>query len=735
MGHDVTLGIRSNANSNQTVPPIVVPASQRFDGSDGGWSTFNIFVGTPPQLFRVLPATNGQETWLPVPRGCTQPGEPDNCGDLRGAYIFNSSKSLGFNANWSSTWQALERTSYNLIMEENLGLTGVGEYGYDTIGIGLPVNGSQTGSGNHVMDHQVIAGVADPDFWIGYLPLSQKASNFSIAVPSYLSNLVASASIPSLSFGYTAGAQYQAGGALGSLTLGGYDASKMGSTSDMTFQFNSDDSRSFTVSIQSITAQRTLQGTVAPLASPIYSLIDSGVPDIWLPQPACAIFEQAFGLFYDNATDRYLVNETTHNQLRNLNSSLTFTIGNQQSGGPTVTIELPYAAFDLQAKYPIYQEATNYFPLRRAANSTQYTLGRTFLQEAYIVVDYERQNFSLSQVNFAPTDAKIIPITSINATDASSRSVRTHSLSTNAIAGISIAATGSFFILCLLIYLLIRHHRRSRLQKRLNQRRFFEGFHGYSAESSARPVTSSFKHELPGASPFVLQDQFYKTPKILGGSKNPPVPESEDTRSLTSSSTHSGSGRNGVSNTEPSSANPADIISPLSPSRTRSTNTRTELESPTSAHQQNQPLQWRRGLKTVSPQPRQELPGSSPAAEAHSSIWRPARRSSGGSADISSSSRRSHPEGREEDRSFDGHNGDSGSSNFSPTSRTWTRSDRGLSAGRSSPAGSYGSGSKDDAGSIGDAGLHPIYELSGESAWKGVRIKPVLRHYGHRNGR
>jgi len=64
---------------------------------------------------------------------------------------------------------------------------------------------------------------------------------------------------------------------------------------------------------------------------------------------------------------------------------VTFSIANSLSGGQTVNIVLPFSAFAPKAKYPfIPSNATSpyYFPLRQAANETQYTLGRTFLQEA-----------------------------------------------------------------------------------------------------------------------------------------------------------------------------------------------------------------------------------------------------------------------------------------------------------------------------------------------------------------
>ena len=88
--------------------------------------------------------------------------------------------------------------------------------------------------------------------------------------------------------------------------------------------------------------------------------------------------------------------------------TFTFTIADLPGSSNAVDIKIPYAGFNLQLSFPypglganLSSPATNYFPLRIAANSTQYTIGRTFLQEAYLTVDYERRNFSISQATFA----------------------------------------------------------------------------------------------------------------------------------------------------------------------------------------------------------------------------------------------------------------------------------------------------------------------------------------------
>lgn len=170
------------------------------------------------------------------------------------------------------------------------------------------------------------------------------------------------------------------------MTLGGFDTAPF-AVNNLSFPFAEDDSRSLTVGMQSIMASNSLQGAVSPLIDGGFFLIDSSVSDIWLPVPACQLFEQVFGLTYDNTSDLYHVNASIHATLQQLKPTMSFKIGVSEFDGATLDITLPYGAFDAQASSPFYPTATNYFPLRRAATSTQYTLGCAFLQDAYIVAD------------------------------------------------------------------------------------------------------------------------------------------------------------------------------------------------------------------------------------------------------------------------------------------------------------------------------------------------------------
>ena len=187
---------------------------------------------------------------------------------------------------------------------------------------------------------------------------------------------------------------------------------------------------------------------------------------IWLPVRACEALERAFGLNYDPATDLYLVNDTVRERLLELNPTLTFKLGNANFGGDFVNINFPYSAFDQQASSPMYSSPKNYFPLRRAANATQYTLGRTFLQEAYLTVDYERLNFSVSQAKFEDENPqRIVAINHLatfsNSSLDTTRLKSSHSLTSGAITGIILGAVTVAIVTAILIFFILRRRKAS----------------------------------------------------------------------------------------------------------------------------------------------------------------------------------------------------------------------------------------------------------------------------------
>ena len=173
-------------------------------------------------------------------------------------------------------------------------------------------------------------------------------------------------------------------GFFGSLIFGGYDLSRQ-VPNNVTFNLAPDISRDLVVGLQSIHSTNVDGSQLSLLPNPILTFIDSTFPWIYLPVEACQEFERAFDLTWNDTELLYPVNDTLHETLIARNANFTFQIANTLTGGPTVDIVLPYASFDLLASYPLVAgNATSYFPLQRATNSSQYTLGRTFLQEAYV---------------------------------------------------------------------------------------------------------------------------------------------------------------------------------------------------------------------------------------------------------------------------------------------------------------------------------------------------------------
>ena len=117
---------------------------------------------------------------------------------------FGGSQSNGFASNASSTWVA--KGIYQLDIETDLGYTGNGDFGFDTVGLEVENSGGLT------LTNQLVAGIATEDFLLGQFGLGPKPANLSSLehpIPSYMQTLADQDLIPSLSFGYTAGAKYR----------------------------------------------------------------------------------------------------------------------------------------------------------------------------------------------------------------------------------------------------------------------------------------------------------------------------------------------------------------------------------------------------------------------------------------------------------------------------------------------------------------------------------------------
>jgi hypothetical protein len=210
------------------------------------------------------------------------------------------------------------------------------------------------------------------------------------------------------------------GNLTGSLILGGVDQTRFNPTSTISvpFQNQAENQSPLLVSITSVTLSDDpdVNTTQHVAEHAIQATIDSSTPYIWLPTSACVVFERNFGIVWDERTELYLLNYTTHDSLRRRNATVIFSL--QWAAEPANSslrkvhnFTLTYGgALDLTISEPM-GTLSPYFPLKRSNSTSEAILGRTFLQETHIAVDYERKVWNLSQAVMQPASpSKVVPI-------------------------------------------------------------------------------------------------------------------------------------------------------------------------------------------------------------------------------------------------------------------------------------------------------------------------------------
>ncbi|KAF7880036.1 uncharacterized protein EAF02_007673 [Botrytis sinoallii] len=489
--------------SKSVVPsPLVIPASQYFDGDDGEWSSLALRVGSPAQDVRVLVSTNSPQTLVVLPIGCTSAAispVPSGCANARGG-LFNNSL--------SNTWEDIGLFGINgngVGFQADLGYSQSADFGLDSIGLGYV-----SGTNGPTLDNQTIGAIATASpFYTGIFGLGTQPLNFTTignySSESYFSSLWSQNLIPSLTWSYTAGAKYRLkAGQYAQLIFGGYDTSRF-TPNSASFTLSSDINRDIVVAIQAITYSGTTQASL--LQSPTYAFIESTDPNFWLPEAVCQEFEKVFGLSLDN-NGLYLINSTQYALLTSINPQVTFSLANSLTGGDIASIVLPFNAFALSASYPFVPNDTYYFPLRKSANESQNTLGRAFLQEAYLTVDYERGNFTVSQCSFVDgSSSEISTIISPTLTNNSSSMSQSSSsadstdptkhLSIGIICGIAVALVAVLIIGALGGFYLFRRRNRRISTAEIALR----GINGSFSKDGSRMTPSPNPSSIPPMNP------------------------------------------------------------------------------------------------------------------------------------------------------------------------------------------------------------------------------------------
>jgi hypothetical protein len=134
--------------------------SLTFDsiGNDGPWSSFNIRIGSPPQLLKMLASTSSSEIWAVNTKGCAVHDGKD-CITDRGQL---------FNVSGSSTWSSFANESRSALeVDRDLPYHGNGTYGFENINfLGKPHGGEPQGITVH---NQVVAQISTKEYYTSML--------------------------------------------------------------------------------------------------------------------------------------------------------------------------------------------------------------------------------------------------------------------------------------------------------------------------------------------------------------------------------------------------------------------------------------------------------------------------------------------------------------------------------------------------------------------------------------
>lgn len=299
-----------------------------------------------------------------------------------------------------------------------------------------------------------------------------------------------------------------------SLTLGGVDKSRY-----------TDHSTDFTIS-QADNLERTLvrgieltaadgQDTPADWLTSwntsYEALIDSTTPYLWLPTDICDEFARALDLTYDETFQLYtLSNDQYRNFSREDAYSFTFVLSSfdhtDNFGDPydvtgIVNITIPSRALVGLLQYPFMNEsisygdpAVPYFMLRKSLDTT-YVLGRSFLQETYLITKYDEGVFSIHQAEFpdAPfSESGLTAITRPNNSPYPPPAVKSSSrsgLTTGGIAGIGVAS-GAFaaLVAVLAVWLCSRRQKKNHINSRISSAQDSHLTPASNAEASKSPI-------------------------------------------------------------------------------------------------------------------------------------------------------------------------------------------------------------------------------------------------------
>lgn len=399
--HLLTLATLGSCTSS----PFLLNISTKSYGPDGPWQAITIQLGTPPQALDVYPAGVWQSTIL-AKQVCSM-FLSSLCGT---GGLFDPSASNSYD-NTSIMFGRNSDVSPDI--DAGFIYTGLKSEVMDTLILprsGTAVDAATVSNLSIALYSSLYMTYPDGSHYppqLGFLSLGPKVNQVFVPI---IANLIPGAvmqqgRINSNSYGMHVGSA-----ALKlplSLWLGGYDALRLSgpvSTQRVNEEYLMEiDLYDIGIGVESggspfpyTSRQGILSDGNASITGTIPVLLDPALPYLSLPNSTCAsitrdlpvTYQAGYGLYFWNTTDpRYARITTSPSYLSftfRLTSSTASTDGN-------VTIKVPFQLLDLTLDRPLISTPTSYFPCQPFLFGQQYSLGRAFLQAAFIGVNWGNQ--------------------------------------------------------------------------------------------------------------------------------------------------------------------------------------------------------------------------------------------------------------------------------------------------------------------------------------------------------
>ena len=383
--------------------PLQVPPSTRVYGPDGPWQAVSVQLGEPAQDLDLYPGGTFQSDILTkqlcqdtssFPCGSGGLFDPDNSFTFDNQSISYESDSSGFASQWTIDATLFSFQNSTPILEQ----------------LRIPMDTATVIVANFsakVFPHiTMVYPDGDYPLQVGQLSLGPTINQTftqedlpSINASLIPGDLAVQNVIPSSSFGLHIGIGAEALKLSLSLCLGGYDASRIvgpvspQSTLNQLFIIDLLDigiGVDAGASPFSFSSQQGLLGygnsSITSAGTPVF--MNPGAPYLYLPNSTCAAIAQHLPVTYNFGKALYFWNVSDPHYARIVTSPTYLSFVFRGSSG-NLTIKVPFQLLNLTLEAPLVSTNTAYFPCQPPRGPEgQYSLGRAFLQAAFIGVNW-----------------------------------------------------------------------------------------------------------------------------------------------------------------------------------------------------------------------------------------------------------------------------------------------------------------------------------------------------------